>query len=410
MLLTYWYEEERLRPVLGSLWSQRDRIYADKALPRELMQELFGKELKGSVTRLERFAACPYQYYCIYGLILREREEYTVRPVDLGNLFHRALEMFSRRLRESDYHWKDIPEEVADAWLTEAVDRAAGEDSGDVLHSSARNQYKVQVVERILKRTVRVLKKHLENSHMEPDRFELHFGRTDKLHSVHLPLKDGSRMQLEGFIDRVDVCEEEDRILLRIIDYKSGMETFDINDLYHGLQMQLVIYMNVASEIYEAETGKEAVPAGMFYYNLKDPILKEEGGEEEMYRKNFRMSGYANSDADILNKLEEGQENFLSASVRLTKKGVPYKTAAVMNTEDFHTIGRYMRRKITEMGEAIYDGRIPVSPYKNEKGTACDYCPYHSVCGFDARMEEYAYRDIKKQSTEEVLEAIRREE
>ena len=410
MLLIYWYGEERLRPVLGSLWSQRDRIYADKALPRELMQELFGKELKGSVTRLERFAACPYQYYCIYGLILREREEYTVRPVDLGNLFHRALEMFSRRLRESDYHWKDIPEEVADAWLTEAVDRAAGEDSGDVLHSSARNQYKVQVVERILKRTVRVLKKHLENSHMEPDRFELHFGRTDKLHSVHLPLKDGSRMQLEGFIDRVDVCEEEDRILLRIIDYKSGMETFDINDLYHGLQMQLVIYMNVASEIYEAETGKEAVPAGMFYYNLKDPILKEEGGEEEMYRKNFRMSGYANSDADILSKLEEGQENFLSASVRLTKKGVPYKTAAVMNTEDFHTIGRYMRRKITEMGEAIYDGRIPVSPYKNEKGTACDYCPYHSVCGFDARMEEYAYRDFKKQSTEEVLEAIRREE
>ena len=111
-----------------------------------------------------------------------------------------------------------------------------------------------------------------------------------------------------------------------------------------------------------------------------------------------------------MNKLEEGQENFLSASVRLTKKGVPYKTAAVMNTEDFHTIGRYMRRKITEMGGAIYDGRIPVSPYKNEKGTACDYCPYHSVCGFDARMEEYAYRDFKKQSTEEVLEAIRREE
>ena len=158
---------------------------------------------------------------------------------------------------------------------------------------------------------------------MEPDRFELHFGRTDKLHSVHLPLKDGSRMQLETVERCVDVCEEEDRILLRIIDYKSGMETFDINDLYHGLQMQLVIYMNVASEIYEAETGKEAVPAGMFYYNLKDPILKEEGGEEEMYRKNFRMSGYANSDADILNKLEEGQENFLSASVRLTKKGSP---------------------------------------------------------------------------------------
>ena len=129
----------------------------------------------------------------------------------------------------------------------------------------------------------------------------------------------------------------------------------------------------------------------MFYYNLKDPIFKAEGGEEAA-RRSFRMSGYANSDRDILSKLEEGQENFLSASVRLTKKGEPYKNAAVLDTEDFYAIGRYMRRKITEMGEAIYD-----------------YCPYSSVCGFDPRLEGYDYRDFKKQSTEEVLDAIRRE-
>ena len=113
---------------------------------------------------------------------------------------------------------KDIPENVADDWVLSAVKTAVGGDTGEVLHSSARNAYKVQVVERILRRTVRVLRMHLMHSQMEPDRFELHFGRTDKLEAVHLPLKDGSRMQLEGFIDRVDVCEEEDRILLRIID------------------------------------------------------------------------------------------------------------------------------------------------------------------------------------------------
>lgn len=409
LLLRYWYEDERLREKLLALWSQKDRADAGKTLPRELMEEIFGKELKGSVTRLERFAACPYQYYCIYGLELREREEYTVRPVDLGNLFHRALEVFSRRLKQSDYHWKDIPEPVADEWIMAAVENAAGEDTGDVLQSSARNQYKVRVVERILKRTVRVLKMHLEHSQMEPDRFELHFGRTDKLAAVHLPLKDGNRMQLEGFIDRVDVCEEEDRVLLRIIDYKSGVENFDLGDLYHGLQMQLVIYMNVASEIYQNDTGKEAVPAGMFYYNLKDPILRADSADAETSAKSFRMSGYANGDADILNKLEEGRENFVSASIRLTKKGTPYKNAAVLSTDDFHTIGRYMRRKITEMGEAIYDGKIPVSPYKNEKGTACDFCPYNSVCGFDARMEGHSYRDFKKQSAEEALDAIRKD-
>lgn len=409
LLLRYWYDKEELRDTLQAFWAQNDRTEAGKMLPKELMLELFGRELKGSVTRLERFAACPYQYYCIYGLELREREEYTVRPVDLGNLFHHALESFSRRVKQSGWRWKDVPEAVADDWIREAVEAAAGEDTGDVLKSTARNQYKVRMVERILRRTVRVLKMHLEHSQMEPDRFELHFGRIDRLNAVHLPLKDGNRMQLEGFIDRVDVCEEEDRILLRIIDYKSGVENFDLGDLYHGLQMQLVIYMNVAAEIYQNETGKEAVPAGMFYYNLKDPILRAESGDEESARKSFRMSGYANSDKDILEKLEEGQENFVSASVRLTKKGMPYKNASVLATDDFRAIGRYMRRKITEMGEAIYDGKIPVSPYKNEKGTACDYCPYNSVCGFDARLEGYTYRDFKKESSEEVLESIRKE-
>ena len=155
---------------------------------------------------------------------------------------------------------------------------------------------------------------------MEPDRFELHFGRTDQLAAVHLPLKNGNRMQLEGFIDRVDVLEEEDQVLLRIIDYKSGIQEFDMNDLYNGLQMQLVIYMNVASEIYRNETGKKVVPAGIFYYQLKDPIVKMDVADEEKINKNFRMSGYANSTPDILQKMEDSS-NFVSASVRLNKKG-----------------------------------------------------------------------------------------
>ena len=410
MLLAYWMNHENLRRELLRLWEEKKGTRRKGMLPAELMRELFGRELKGSVTRLERFAACPYQYYCIYGLEIREREEYRVRAADLGNMFHRALEIFSGRVRQSGYRWKNLPEEMADAWIREAVQEAAGEENAEVLYSSARNQYKLQVVDRILKRTVRVLKMHLEHSQMEPDRFELHFGRTDQLKSVHLPLKDGNRMQLEGCIDRVDVCEEDDRILLRIIDYKSGIQTFDINDLYHGLQIQLVIYMDAAAEIYGNETGKEAVPAGMFYYTLKDPVIKAESGAEDLLRTSFRMSGYANSDADVLQKLEEGQENFVSASIRLTKKGVPYKNAAVLDTDDFRSIGRYVRRKITEMGEEIYEGKITVSPYRNERGTACDYCPYGAVCGFDPDLPQYEYRDFKKESAACVMETIREEE
>lgn len=408
MLFSYWYQNEELRPVLERMWKQKDMKTEVCQLSAELTRKLFGRELKGSVTRLEKFAACPFQYYCIYGLELKEREEYKIRPVDLGNMFHNALESFSKRLKESEYTWKSIPEEVADRWIENTISESEDSNLKDVLESTARNHYKIQTVTRILKRTIRILKLHLKNSQMEPDRFELHFGRTDQLDSVHLPLKNGNRMQLEGFIDRVDVLEEEDQVLLRIIDYKSGAQEFDMNDLYHGLQMQLVIYMNVAAEVYGKETGKSVVPAGIFYYNLKDPIIKMDIADEEKVNKNFRMSGYANSSPEILEKLEDTSD-FISASVRLTKEGVPYKSSSVMDTDDFYRIRDYTRQKITEMGEEIYAGHLPASPYKNEKRTACDYCAYASVCGFDSKIQGFSYRDIRKKTAKEVLDDIRKQ-
>ncbi len=412
LLVNYWYAKEELRSELNELWKQTRARTRQEPLSEEIVQELFGRELIGSVTRLERFAACPYQYYCIYGLGLEERPEYKVRAVDLGNLFHQALEGFSTRVKDSEYSWKTIPEELADTWIEEAVEKAAGSEVKEVLDGSARNQYKYQVVCRILRRTVKVLKLHLKNSQMEPDRFELHFGRTDQLEAVRLPLKNGNRMRLEGFIDRVDVCEEEDRILLRIIDYKSGSQAFDMNELYHGLQMQLVVYMNVATEIYQKETGKPVIPAGMFYYGLKDPIVKADTFAEETMLTSYRMSGYANSAPDVLEKLEsleEGKDRFVSAPIRMTKNGAPYKNAQVMDTEDFRRIGRYTRRKIMEMGEAVYAGKLNASPYKNEKKTSCDYCPFQSVCGFDDRLEEDAYRQLNKESVQNILEEIRKQ-
>ena len=408
LLISYWYQKEELRPTLGILWKQKDARTESCRLSEELTRQLFGRELKGSVTRLEKFAACPFQYYCIFGLELKEREEYKIRPVDLGNLFHNALDNFSKRLKESEYNWKSIPEEVADGWIEAALIESEDANLKDVMESSSRNHYKLQTVSRILKRTIRIIKMHLKNSRMEPDRFELHFGSTDQLAAVHLPLKNGNRMQLEGFIDRVDVLEEEDQVLLRIIDYKSGIQEFDMNDLYNGLQMQLVIYMNVASEIYRNETGKKVVPAGIFYYQLKDPIVKMDVADEEKINKNFRMSGYANSTPDILQKMEDSS-NFVSASVRLNKKGEPYKNSSVMDTEDFYRIRDYTRQKIMEMGEEIYAGNLPASPYKNDKRTACEFCSFASVCGFDSKLEGFQYRDIRRQSAKEVLEQIRKQ-
>ena len=117
MLAKYWLEQSEGRKELEKYGHWIENEYREPELSEELLEQLYGKELSGSVTRLERFAACPYQYFCIYGLELREREEYKIRPIDLGNLFHKALECFSRKVKESEYSWKNIPYEVQEQYI-----------------------------------------------------------------------------------------------------------------------------------------------------------------------------------------------------------------------------------------------------------------------------------------------------
>lgn len=409
MLAKYWNASPQMKTDLERYGHYLENEYKEPKLSESLMESLYGKEISGSVTRLERFAACPYQYYCIYGLELKEREEYRIRPVDLGNLFHKALEAFSKKVRESEYSWKTIPEDVQSRYVSEALQSAMDENLNDVFYSSARNQYKIKTVERIMKRTIGVLKTHLKNSAFEPDRFELHFGKREKLKEAELSLKDGRKMFLQGTIDRVDICEEDDQILMRVIDYKSGAKKFEMEDFYYGLELQLIVYMNAAEEMYHKDTDKEVTPAGVFYYQLQDPIIKADYAEEESLLKNFRMSGMANSDGDILNKLESPDGEFLSMPVRMKKSGEPYKNSPVMGTQDFRYMGTYARKKAAEIGERIYKGEIHPRPYRNKKGTACDYCPFADVCGFDIKMPGYKYQSFESLSVEEVLEKIREE-
>ena len=84
-----------------------------------------------------------------------------------------------------------------------------------------------------------------------------------------------------GKIDRIDTCETEDQVYVKILDYKTGAKSFDMAAFYHGLQMQLVVYMEEAVRLEERKhPGKKIVPAGIFYFRMKDPIVGKELDEE----------------------------------------------------------------------------------------------------------------------------------
>lgn len=79
-------------------------------------------------------------------------------------------------------------------------------------------------------------------------------------------------------------------------DYKTGMKSFDITALYHGLQMQLPVYLNAALDVEQRKhPHKTIVPAGIFYYRIQDPIVsgrKNSGCRGEKYFKRIK-AGWA---------------------------------------------------------------------------------------------------------------------
>ena len=61
---------------------------------KETIEKLYGNTLNASVSKLEKFAQCPFSYYLQYGLRLKEKEELKVQNFDTGSFMHEAIDEF----------------------------------------------------------------------------------------------------------------------------------------------------------------------------------------------------------------------------------------------------------------------------------------------------------------------------
>jgi ATP-dependent helicase/nuclease subunit B len=377
----------------------------EKNLSKEAARLLYGEMLQNSVSRLEQFEACAYAHFLRYGMHLMPRNEFKIQPMDLGNVFHRSLELISKKIQTVYEDWKDINESEQEILSNEAVEKAISEWNEELLEDSHRNKYIVTMIKRMTKRTVWALVKQLEHSDFKPYAFEIAFSAYENLDSANLSLDDGVKMHLRGKIDRVDRFEDEDGIYLKVIDYKSGYAKFDLSNFYYGLQMQLVLYMNAVLEIERKKADeKPVIPAGMFYYSLKDPLVDfdpEHDPENQILRK-LQMDGYVNSDYKIIEHMENDlSSKCISIPVTRTKSGYG-AYSKIMNTACFENVQQYAMDKLRESGNEMMDGKISIYPYQKKKETACDFCDYREVCRFDGRIDEYHV--LKEMKAKELLE------
>ena len=364
------------------------RTYPD--LAPEQAKALYPDPERISVTRMERFASCAYAHFLSYGLRLSDREEYTFEPADLGNIAHQSLERFSRRADKEKLRWAEIPDEVRDGMIDECVEKSVLDYGNTVLFSSARNEYMISRIKKLIRRSVWALTKQLAKGDFVPAGYELQFG--------------------SGKIDRVDICEDgaDNCVYVKVTDYKTGMKSFDITALYHGLQMQLPVYMNAALEAERKQfPDREVVPAGIFYYRIQDPVVDRQDSDEAVEKsilKELRLDGLINDEGAALEHLERG---LAGASVLIpagrNKDGSLSRSSRALPADAFRTVLKYTREKEDRIREGILSGRADAAPYQMKDATGCDYCAYRDICGFDLRISGCRYRRLENYSMEEAV-------
>ena len=415
-LLALFLEDEEWKPVTGELEKAAFLSYKAKPLARAVAKALYGQVLENSVSRLETYAACAYAHFLQYGLVLKERNDYSFEVADLGTVFHGVLELFAQKLDGGGYSFLDFPEEIGKQYVEEAIESYVAGYGETVLFANARNTYMINRIRRVMLRTVFSLQEQLKKGLFKPDKFEMSFSRMEDISALNIALSEEEKMKLKGRIDRVDTYEDEENVYVKVIDYKSGNKQFDLVALYYGLQLQLVVYLNAAMEQQKKmHPDKQIVPAAILYYHVYDPMIvpeKEMTPEEinEQILASLQMTGVVNEEEKIVNMLDRTFETKSDViPVERKKDGSFSARSGVMSGEELQEISHYVNQKIYQIGTKILHGDITVNPYEKGQSDACTYCAYSSVCGFDRKIPGYKKRKLENLTKEEALARMEEE-
>lgn len=391
---------------------------------RSLMSsQIYGTPLHVSVSSLEKYRQCPYSYFLRYGLRLKERMLYKMEAVDTGSFYHAAIEAFSRYLLDNHISWQALNAEKVRAIMNMIVEKLAPAMQNEILMSTGRYRYLRHRLQKTLERSALYLMEHGQKGDFVPVALEAGFGTADSLlPRWDITLEDGSRLTLEGRIDRIEQAKKGNTSYLRVVDFKSGTQGLSLTDIYYGLKIQLLTYLEAAMQYYEQllPEGEILLPAGVLYYFFRGGILPAEGPlshaeAEAMHIAKMKADGLLVADMHALKLAERdlttGGSNLLPVS--LLTKAAPYledpdsfesvddpmevfrkNSQAIVTREQLELLLQYTKRMIASLGEAIHSGNISVRPCRIRQFTGCTYCSYQAICQIQTADFEKAVEDL----------------
>ena len=251
------------------------------------------------------------------------------------------------------------------------------------------------------------LYEEMSRSSFDPTYFELNFSQGRDADIPSVPVR-GETVSgsLDGKVDRVDLWKNGDRTYYRVVDYKTGHTVFDYTNVFHGLGMQMLIYLFALKDYGEALEQENLSPAGVLYFPAKrGKISARDRHDTEKIkterRKEQQRTGLILNDRAVLQAMDPGEDfEFLPCKM---KKGEI--TGDITTGDELRLLQEHITLRVSQLADSIYSGKLEPNPhFVDDKHNGCIWCPYKPVCGENGKK-----RILEKMNAATFWERIREE-
>ena len=426
------YEKEEIEPywVETFKWFEENEEFKDRTkiifnglnytnlvekIPREKIKRLYSNDngrLMFSVSRIEKYAQCPFSYYVQYGLKAKDRKVYEFTAPDLGSFMHDILDQFTNKIRKENILWGDLTKDRCAEIVNELVNSKLKNETNSILNSNKKYQYFSERFKKTITKSVTVISEQMRKGEFDIFKSEFDFGDFKDSDPIKLELPSKETVYLKGRVDRIDKVDLNGETYIRIVDYKSGSKSFDLNELYYGIQIQLLVYLDAILKNSEQILKTQCMPGGILYFKIDNPIIKSKKAltEEEIQvevLKKLKMDGLLLKNVELVKSMDRDMETYsLIIPAAFKKDGDFTSTSSVVTESQFELLRKYVNDKMIEICEEMLSGEVKIEPCKSSKVTYCDYCDYSSICQFDTSIKDNKYKIILRKKKDDLWDAM----
>ena len=383
----------------------------EKITDMRTYREAVNVPLSLSISRLEKYAACPFSFFAQYLLHPEPRREHAVYNTDIGTVLHAVVERYSQMILQKEIEIDVITDAEADKITNAIAQEVLSEHASGLFSQIVQSRYLTAKLLRAASSAVREITRQLKRSDFLLSETEARFRFDGTLQPICVSIEGYGDVYIQGIIDRIDTYESDGKKYVKIIDYKTGSRDFDLTKAYYGLSLQLPVYMQACTD-----TENKVDAAGVFYFKIRPPMIKidkETDGAtiKSLIQQHFALKGITLNNLSIIRAMDnEADDSSFIGNVTINKNGNLRKNDSLIDAETFRALLDKTNTHIKDLSKRILDADISITPYYyDHKEIPCTWCDFKSLCKFSEEFGSNCYRSVRKRKADEIYEQLRNE-